>query len=67
VRVIDKGEYIEIDVFKNEIKENDLKNIIDLLRVKELANKSEIDKEKLNEFVESINNSIRKKVKEWIK
>ena len=67
MRVIDKGEYIEIDVFKNEIKENDLKNIIDLLRVKELANKSEIDKEKLNEFVESINNSIRKKVKEWIK
>jgi len=67
VKVIDKGEYIEIDVFKNEIKENDLKNIIDLLRAKELANKSEIDKEKLNEFVESINNSIRKKVKEWIK
>ncbi|WP_457560060.1 hypothetical protein [Caminibacter sp.] len=67
MRVIDRGEYIEIDVFKSEIKEKDLKNILDLLRVKELVNKSQIDEKALNDFLENVNNSIREKVKEWIK
>ena len=67
MKVIDKGEYIEIDIFKNEIKEKELKNIIDLLRAKELADKANISEKSLNEFLESIDNSIRKKVEEWIK
>ena len=67
MRIIDRGEYIEIDIFKAEIKEKELKNIIDLLRAKELADKSNVNEKSLNELLESIDNSIREKVKEWIK
>ena len=67
MKIIDRGEYIEIDILTTEIKEKDLKNIIDLLRSKELADKSSINEKSLNEFLESIDNSIRKKVEEWIK
>ena len=67
MKIIDRGEYFEIDIFKTEIKERDLKNIIDLLRAKELVNKAGVSEKSLNEFLKNIDSSIREKVKEWIK
>jgi len=65
VRVIDKGEYIEIDVNKNLTNEQ-LQNILKIIEIYEMANEIDMPNEKFDELMNEVNKDIREYVKKWV-
>ena len=65
MRVIDKGEYIEIDVNKNLTNEQ-LQNVLKIIEIYEMANEIDMPNEKFDELMNEVNKDIREYAKKWV-
>ena len=65
MRVIDRGEYIEIDIKKN-LTDKQLQNIFKIIEIYEMANEIDMPNEKFKELIKEVNEDVREYAKKWI-
>jgi len=65
MRIIDRGEYIEIDIKKSLI-DKQFQNIFKIIEIYEMANEINMPNEKFNEFIDEINEEVREYAKKWV-
>jgi len=65
MRIIDRGEYIEIDIKKSLI-DKQFQNIFKIIEIYEMANEINMPNEKFNELIDEINEEVREYAKKWV-